>query len=365
MADRLLERGDAELRHQRAIGAVIDPVAAGFLVYEQADRLFYRGRIAEAQALFEEAAELAKAAGKEVSVAVAVSRIAEIFQRRGETGEALRMLQEDVLPVFERLGDIRLRAAALDTIAQILFSLGEIDEALRIRQQEELPVYARLGDAHSRAVTWGSIADIFFSRGELDEALRIRQQEELPVYDRLDDVRSRAMTLGKIADIFFRRGQLDEALRIHREEELPVYDRLDDRRSRTITLGRIANILAKKDDLKGARALHEERLEILRELEDPESIAAALWDLSVLDIAEKDFETAGRRIPEAYAIMLHVGRAEGIAEIGKMFGPILAAGNQREKALEVLRRSAEMFRKLGREAEAQSAESIIGQFGLS
>jgi tetratricopeptide (TPR) repeat protein len=113
-------------------------------------------------------------------------------------------------------------------IADILQARGQLDEALKIRQEDELPVYEWLGDVRSRAVTIGKIADILQARGQLDEALKIRNEEQLPVYERLGDVRSRAVTMGKIADIL---GQLDEALKIRQEDELPVYERLGDVRA--------------------------------------------------------------------------------------------------------------------------------------
>ena len=114
--------------------------------------------------------------------------------------------------MFESLGDVRSRAVTMGKIADILQARGQLDEALKIRNEEELPVYQRLGDVRSRAVTMGKIADILQARGQLDEALKIRTEEELPVYERLGDVRSRAVTMGKIADILQARGQLDEAL---------------------------------------------------------------------------------------------------------------------------------------------------------
>jgi hypothetical protein len=73
---------------------------------------------------------------------------------------------------------------------------------LRIRQEEELPVYERLGDVRSKAVTMGQIADILQARGQLDEALRIRQEEQLPVYERLGDVRSLLITQVQIGILF-------------------------------------------------------------------------------------------------------------------------------------------------------------------
>ncbi|MFO1205937.1 MAG: tetratricopeptide repeat protein [Burkholderiales bacterium] len=160
--------------------------------------------------------------------------VAELELVQGHVDEALRIRQEEELPVYERLGDVRSKAAAMGKIADILHFRGELDadEALRIRREEELPIYEQLGDVRARAVTIGKIADILQTRGQLDEALRIRREEELPVYERMGDVRSRAVTMGKIADILQTRGELDEALRTYREELLPVFDRLGNVRER-------------------------------------------------------------------------------------------------------------------------------------
>jgi hypothetical protein len=49
-------------------------------------------------------------------------------------------------------------------------SRGDLDEALRIRQQEELPVFERLGDVRSRAVTMGKIAEIMFQKKDVAAA---------------------------------------------------------------------------------------------------------------------------------------------------------------------------------------------------
>ena len=480
-ADTLLERGYAALEAQRASGAPVDPTAAMVIYYNIAGRRATRGRLDEAQRLFEETARFAAQAGHELSATVArgaiadilqsrgdldealrirteeeipvyerlgdvrsravtmgniadilqsrgdldealrirkeellptferlgdvraravtMGKIADILQSRGDLDEALRIRKEELLPTFERLGDVRARAVTIGKIADILQSRGDLDEALRIRNEEEIPVYERLGDVRERAVTMGKIADILQSRGDLDEALRIREEEEIPVYERLGDVRaravtmgniadilqsrgdldealrirkeellptferlgevrSRAVTMGKIADILQSRGDLDEALRIRKEEEIPVYERLGDVRARAVTMGNIAGILAQKGDLKAARALQEERLEVNRRLGDADGIGATLWGLAQLDLAEEKIGAAFPRIVEAYQIMSRLGRAEGIAVIGTLLGQILAANDRREEALTVLRRSAEMYRKLGRETTPRRPKTL-------
>jgi tetratricopeptide (TPR) repeat protein len=106
-----------------------------------------------------------------------------------------------VLPVFERLDDIRLKAVAQGNIANILGAQGQLDEALRIRRDEVLPVYERLGDVWSKAVAQGEIADILFAQGQHDEALRIWREEALPVYEQLGDARSLQAGLANYAQM--------------------------------------------------------------------------------------------------------------------------------------------------------------------
>ena len=54
-------------------------------------------------------------------------------------------------------------------IADVMQARGQLDEALRIHQEELLPVYERLGDVHAKAITMGRIADILQARGQEDQ----------------------------------------------------------------------------------------------------------------------------------------------------------------------------------------------------
>ncbi|WP_315781083.1 MULTISPECIES: CHAT domain-containing protein [unclassified Bradyrhizobium] len=406
-ADTLLERGVTSLEVQKANGATIDPIEAGLLVFERARRLRQSGRLEEAESSFEQARNLAEMAGHELNAIIARGEIANILASRGELDEALRIRQQEELPVYERLGESRGRAITMGQIADILAARGDLDEALRIRQHEQLPVFDRLGDIRSRAVTMakiaeilatrgdldealritneevlpvfdslgdiraravamGQIADILAARGDLDEALRIRQQEELPVFNRLGEMRERAITMGKIASVLFARGDLDEALRIRQQEELPVYQQLGDIRSHAVTTGQIAEILAARGDLD--EALHMRRhgeLPIYQQLSDAEGIAATLWNIAQIDLARERVREALQGMTEAYAMFLRLGRADGIAVIGSTLGQIFAAKEEtRGKAREVLQRSVAMFRKMGLESEAQEVEEIIARLGL-
>jgi tetratricopeptide (TPR) repeat protein len=251
-----------------------------------------------ALAAAEEKATLDADRGADREAVLAAGLRADILQARGQLDEALKIHQEDVLPVFERLGDVRERAVTMGKIADILQDRGQLDEALEIRQEDELPVYERLGEVRLRAVTMGKIADILQARGQLDEALKIRQDDELPVYERLGDVRSRAVTMCKIADILQDRGQLDEALKILREEVLPATERLGDGRLRALTMGRIADILQARGQLDEALKIRQDdELPVFERLGDVRLMLVGRANLAMTLLtrgAESDREEARR-----------------------------------------------------------------------
>jgi tetratricopeptide (TPR) repeat protein len=233
------------------------------------------GQLDRALEAAQKKAELDERRCEERSAALARGAIADIFKIRGKLEEALKIRQEEQLPVYEKIGDVRERAVTLGKIADILQERGQLEEALHIRQKEELLVYERIDDIRERAVTLGKIADILQYRGQLDEALRIRQEEQLPVYEKIGDYRSRAITLGKIADIQRDRGQFDEALRIWQAEELPVYfEKIGDIRERLITwiyMARTYLKRAKDGDRERAAELLCKALPDAKRLQIPEA----------------------------------------------------------------------------------------------
>jgi tetratricopeptide (TPR) repeat protein len=236
------------------------------------------GDLAAAEAAVREALSLVAApagAAARRSRALALGERAAFLAARGQLDEALRMLREEQIPLYEALGDLRERALTLIQTADVLAARGQLDEALRILR-EQSRVFEALGDVRARAITVGRVADVLQARGQLDEALRIRWEEEIPVYEALGDVRERAVALGKVADVLQERGQLDEALRIRREEEIPAYEALEDVRSRAMTLGKVADVQAARGQLEGALRILREQIPMFEALGDVRSRAVTL-----------------------------------------------------------------------------------------
>ena len=233
-----------------------------------------RGQLEQSQGKPEKALEHYRSAlviferiGDVRSKAAIARKIADILQLKGDLDGALQMLQNEALKPILGLGLLVDEAVYRCSIANILQQRGQIDEALRIYRDECIPVYERLGDVRLKAVTMGNIVDILLQRGETEEALRNLEAIKIIFHD-LGDVRSKTATLGKIADIFQRRGQIDKALRIRREEELPVYERLGDVREKAVTMGNIAIILEQRGETHEAIRIYREIVPILESLND-------------------------------------------------------------------------------------------------
>jgi tetratricopeptide (TPR) repeat protein len=284
VADILAARGDLDeaLRIRREEELPVyerlgDVRSRAVTLGQVADILAARGDLDEALRIRrEEELPVYERLGDVRSRAVTLGKVADILAARGDLDEALRIRREDLLPVFERLGarPVFERAVTLGKVADILAARGRPRRSpAHPGARTVLPVFERLGDVRSRAVTLGKVADILAARGDLDEALRILREEELPglraaggrpvARGHAGEGRrhpggpgrprrspahpprgpapglraaggrpvERAVTLGKVADILAARGDLDEALRILREEELPVYERLGGARS--------------------------------------------------------------------------------------------------------------------------------------
>ena len=365
--DRALAAAADKRSQDRNRGADREAALASGLI---ADILQDRGQLDEALKICnEEELPVYERLGDVRSRAVTMGKIAAILQDRGQLDEALKIRNEEQLPVYERLGDVRSRAVTMGQIADILQDRGQLDEALKLCNEEELPVYERLGDVRSRAVTMGKIAAILQDRGQLDEALKIRNEEELPVYERLGGVRSRAVTMGKIADILQDRGQLDEALKIRNEEELPVYERLGDVRSRAVTMGKIADILQARGQLDEALKIrNEEELPVYERLGDVRSRAVTMGQIADILQARGQLDEALKiRNEEQLPVYQRLGDVrELLIARANIAMALLQRGREldRGEASRLLRLALADARRL-KLREAQQIEQIITQAGLS
>ena len=148
-------------------------------------------------------------------------------------------------------------------IADILQARGQLDEALRIRQEEQLPIYERLGDVREKAVTMGKIADILQARGQLDEALQMHEERAL-TFKALGDNAGLAHVQYSVAQLMLARGDHE------RGGIQTIYDKLSEAFGISLSSGRadaIAGIGSVLAQVMAFGGLNDEALDVLAQAE--------------------------------------------------------------------------------------------------
>jgi tetratricopeptide (TPR) repeat protein len=119
-------------------------------------------------------------------------------------------LHQEMLDIYEKLGDVRERAVTLGDIARLKAQAGDVAGALALHQ-ERLDIFEKLGDVRSRAVTQSDLADLLSARGEYDEAERL-YRDSLEICRRIRDRQSTLALLARLGRLALTRGRREEAL---------------------------------------------------------------------------------------------------------------------------------------------------------
>jgi tetratricopeptide (TPR) repeat protein len=107
-----------------------------------------------------------------------------LSSHRDKVDEALRILQEEVLPVYQRSEDSGRCARAILDIARLLIGEGRHAEALQWLTERALPLSEQTGDSLLWAETWETIATTKWEMGQTDAAVQILRNDVLPVLER-------------------------------------------------------------------------------------------------------------------------------------------------------------------------------------
>jgi hypothetical protein len=111
-----------------------------------------------------------------------MGKIADILQSRGDFDEALRIWREEVLPVYERLGDAQGRSATSQRIASALLNTGGIEKG-RIQEiyealAESFDIALKLRAPEGIAGVGAMLAQVMAIGGLRDQALAVLDQAE-------------------------------------------------------------------------------------------------------------------------------------------------------------------------------------------
>lgn len=135
------------------------------------------------------------------ALAVALSHLAEFFEAREDREEALRLYQEEVLPILQNTDDQKGLVVLQGKIAGLLIVMGEAERALEILREQVRPYFERTQDEHGLAWTNSQIADALVTQGNTTESLRIYEADVRPIVERVGTLGEQAAVLAKMGTL--------------------------------------------------------------------------------------------------------------------------------------------------------------------
>jgi hypothetical protein len=127
-------------------------------------------------------------------------------------------LHQEQLGLFERLGEVRERAATLGDIARLKAAKGEVEEALHL-QTERLETNRRLGYLDDQAGILWDIAQIELGRGDVAKAAPLITEAYL-IVDQIGRLEGICVIGEVFGQILIAAGRREEGLAVlHRSEE--------------------------------------------------------------------------------------------------------------------------------------------------
>ena len=196
--------------------------------------------------------------------------------------EANQLLLE-ALSLAEEGGDLSAKARALHGLANIDLYRGEAEKA-ETRYRESLSLRRQSGDELGVANSLNNLGIIAANSGRKLEAEELFRQS-LAIRRRLGDVSGVAMALNNLGFMAAEDGQLGEAKEMF-EQSLTLRREIGDELGNAVCLNNLADVALRQDDEEEARKLYRESLEVSHRIGNQREAATALVGLAATAAVE-------------------------------------------------------------------------------
>lgn len=178
--------------------------AAGGIAYWQAD-------LPAARVWYDEALQLARAAGDEARIANALYNVTFTFTMEHEDQVQARTLAEEAVEIYRRLGDEAGIGRSLWGLGSYHYYFGDFEDGIKLAR-EGLEIFRRIDD---RFMTGWSLYAIGIYNLKVDRAaMRAALEEALPLFTEIDDKSSYALVFDAFAALYWTEGDVERAVRL-------------------------------------------------------------------------------------------------------------------------------------------------------
>jgi class 3 adenylate cyclase/tetratricopeptide (TPR) repeat protein len=355
--DRLGKRDDQRTTLEE-LGALqgLDPARLAQVRLAAGRWLFYRGEYAAVTPLADEAAGLARGAGRGDLEAEALMQGGRSLAYLNEHDAARRLLHLS-LAEARAAGEHRRAGEALRLLGVVATNRGDSDEALRLLEEARAE-HGRIRDREGEAMVTGQVGALLMNLGRLEEA-RVPSEEALAVFVETGHRYREGVMLTNLARIAMEQGRLDDALEGGRRA-LDLTVEIDDAEGVVASLQSLGDSLRLTGDTAGAREHLERGLAASHEHDLPYFTAHLLASLSAVDLADGDLAAAVEHATRAQETAASSDVPHAAVRADLMAGVSRCAIGD-ATAIGFLRAAAERAGELGIQAERLEALAALAR----
>ncbi len=191
------------------------------------------------------------------------------YRSRSEYKSAKYYLEQalDLVKDDEDLGDIK--ANGLHELAIVERNLGEIEKAITLEQQA-MEIFERIGDIKMKAATLHQLGIIYADQGEVERAIAFYQQS-LELQEKIGNLQGTTATLHQLAGIYANQGDVERAIAFY-QQSLELQEKIGNLQGKAATFAMLGQLLAdEKGDFDQALNYLQQSLEILQHLKSPDA----------------------------------------------------------------------------------------------
>lgn len=358
--EQVLDRAGRREEQRRVLDALMeaavgDRARRARALVAQGRWLFFHSDYADAVPVAEEAAGLARQAGRGDLEVQALLVTGRSLAFRGQHAAAREHLTS-LLPLAHDAGSLRDVAEVLRLLGVVATNLHEPVTATDLLTRS-VRTYREAGDAEGEALASGQLATLHQLTGRLDDARRA-MEDALAFFVSTGHRLRQGIVMGNLVSIALDQGRLDDALRTGLET-LALTEELGDAEGMVSSLLRLGETARQTGDLAASRSWSERSVAQGREYELHYFVAFALFSLVLVRLAEGDLDAARRTAAEAADEAVRSEVPGAVARANLVEALVRRAEGDAAGAVEPLRRSLAEHLALGLEVEAREVRAHL------
>jgi tetratricopeptide (TPR) repeat protein len=293
------------------------------------------------------------------------SRLAQVYQRRIERGEAKNLQEEKSLAIenYQKAIALQTKLRQDSALVYTLIGLGDFYLFQGMLQasiplfQKSLQLSQTIGDHNGESDSLNNLGNAYSSLGQYPRAIEFHEQS-LAIQREIGNRNGEADSLGNLGGVYCSLGECLRAIEFQ-EQSLAIQREIGDRNGESNSLGSLGNAYSLLGQYPQAIEFYEQSLVIQREIGDRNGEAGSLMSLGNAYDALGQYPQAIEFYRQSLVITHEIGDLYGEADSWFNLGIALSNITQVQDAMGAYRNAQQIYADMGLDAEAKDCDAAL------